>query len=265
MGRTLACDMARPWYELDGERLIPTGVAVGPIGGAQHGAAVAAIVARAVEAAPSPVPMDIVRLTIDLSRRVPLGVTEARANVRRGGKRVQVVEVTLLVDGAEVGRSEGLRMRSGEVIDPTEIRPDVPPVFDRSTHMTDSPWPGSVFLGSMDITFEHFGGGRALYWLRICDQMIAGETMSPAVRAAVAADVVLTGGSTFPNNASLNADLTMSLHRLPVGEWIRIESAVHANAGGWGTSVGTLADLQGAFGHVTKSVLYADAQPGSHF
>ncbi len=255
--------MTRYWYELDGERLIPTGAAAGPVEGTQHGSAVAAIVARAVDSMPSPGPMDIVRLTIDLSRRVPLGVTEVVANIRRAGRRVQVVEVNLLVDGVEVGRSEGLRMRRGEVIDPAEIRPDVPPVFDRSTHMSEPPWGGNEFLGSMDQTFEYFGGGRAAYWLRIRDQMIQGETMTPATRAAVAADVVLTGGSTYPKNSSLNADLTLSLHRLPVGEWIRIESTVHANAGGWGTSVGTLADLQGAFGHVTKSVLYDEAQPSS--
>ncbi|CAB4365477.1 MAG: hypothetical protein F2681_16865 [Actinobacteria bacterium] len=257
--------MTRYWYELDGERLISTGTAAGPVEGTQHGAAVAAIVARAVDSLPSPGPMDIVRLTIDLSRRVPMGVTEVVTNIRRAGKRVQVVEVTLLVDGVEVGRSEGMRMRRGEIIDPAEIRPDVPPVFDRSTHMTESPWGNSGFLGSMDMSFEHYGGGRAAYWLRICDQLIEGETMTPATRAAVAADVVLTGGRTYPNNASLNADLTLSMHRLPVGEWIRIEAAVYANAGGWGTSVGTLADLQGAFGHVTKSVLYADPQPGSSY
>ena len=80
-----------------------------------------------------------------------------------------------------------------------------------------------------------------------------------------AADVVLTSGGTYPNNASLNADFTLSMHRLPVGEWIRIEAAVYANAGGWGTSVGTLADLEGAFGHVTKSVLYTDPQPDSSY
>lgn len=253
--------MSRHWFELDGERLIPTGISVGPIAGAQHGSAVAAIVTRAVEATPSPVPMDVVRVTVDLSRVVPMGITETRVNVRRAGKRVQVVDVTLLVDGVECGRSEGLRMRRSDIIDPAHIRPDVPPPFDPSTHMSEAPWAGGDFVNSMDITYEHFANGRAAYWLRLSDQMIAGETMSPAVRAAVAADMVLTGGGTFPNKSSLNADLTMSLHRLPVGEWFRLVSAVYANPGGWGTSVGTLADMQGDFGHVTKSVLYAEAPP----
>ncbi|MDO8389861.1 MAG: thioesterase family protein [Actinomycetota bacterium] len=257
--------MARHWFELDSDRLIATGVAVGPIIGAQHGAAVAAVVARAVDAVPSPVPMDIVRLTIDLSRRVPMGVTETRVNVRRAGERVQVVEVTLLVDGVECGRSEGMRMRRAAIIDPAEIRPDVPPVFDRSTHLPQSPWGDSEFMESMDITFEHYGSGRAAYWLRLSDHMVAGETMTPATRAAAVADVVLTGGKTYPNNASLNADLTLSMHRLPVGEWFRIDAMVRANPGGWGTSVGTLADLQGDFGYVTKSVLYDEPLPGSHY
>ena len=257
--------MTRPWFQLDGERLIATDLPVGPVPGALHGSAVAAVIARAVELVPSPVPMDIVRLTIDLSRRVPLGAAEVRTNIRRAGKRVQVVEATLLVDGVECGRSEGLRMRRAAIIDPAQIRPDVPPVFDRTTHMQQPPWTGSEFLESMDLTFEHFGHGEAAYWLRLSDQMIAGETMSAAVRASVAADLVLTGGGAFPDNASLNADLTLSMHRVPVGEWFRIESSVHANEGGWGTSVGTLADLQGVFGHVTKSVLYDEPRPDSHY
>lgn len=257
--------MTSHWLELDGERLIPTGLGVGPIPTAQHGSVVAAIVARAVEATPTPVPMDVVRLTIDLSKAVPLGVTETRVEVRRAGRRIQVVDVFLLVDGVEYGRSEGMSIRRGDVIDPTEIRAETQHVFDRSTHLTEPPWSDSSFVNSMDITFEHFVNGRAAYWLRLDEQLIAGEKMSPVERAAAAADMVLTGGGAFPNNASLNSDLTMSLHRAPVGEWIRVDASVHANTGGWGSSVGTLADLQGEFGYVTKSVLYFDHVPDSHF
>jgi Thioesterase-like superfamily len=246
-----------PWYRRDGDRLIATGVGVGP-GGGQHGAAVAAVVARAVDATPSPVPMDIVRLTIDLSRAVPMGVTEVITTVRRAGKRLQVVEAIVSIDGVAVSRSEALRIRRGDVIDPSEIPPDTAPIYDPSANTVTSPWGKSAFMDSIEIAFEAYTPGRGILWLRLSDQLVEGEIMTPATRAAIAADLSFTGGGMYKNNPSLNADLNLNMHRLPTGERFRIESTVLANPGGWGTSIGTLSDESGPFGYVTKSVLYAD-------
>ena len=110
---------ARFWFRPAPDGLCPTGVAVSPhADDAQHGSAIAALVARAAEQVEAPGLMDIVRMTVDLTRRVPTGLTTTEVHVRRAGKRIQVVEVTICVDGEPYTRSEVVRMRSGDVIAP---------------------------------------------------------------------------------------------------------------------------------------------------
>src|ERR1700691_2869965 len=85
----------------EGDALEPTDLAAGPewVPGSQHASVVTALMARAVEATPSTAPLRLTRLTVDLSRVVPTGLTRARSSVRRDGSRVQVVDVDLTVDG----------------------------------------------------------------------------------------------------------------------------------------------------------------------
>src|SRR5207344_3429748 len=86
--------------------------------GAQHGGAPAALIARAVERAESVVPMDVVRITYELLRPVPLAPIELATRVLRDGKRVQLVEASLCAAEQEVVRATALRIRSDDVSAP---------------------------------------------------------------------------------------------------------------------------------------------------
>ncbi len=101
------------------EVLVPHERASGPwFPGVQHGGAVAGIVMRAIEGLPSAVPMAVTRLTLDLSRKVPLRATTVETRVVRDGMRVQAVEAVVAVDGVEVSRATALRLRTAvDVID----------------------------------------------------------------------------------------------------------------------------------------------------
>jgi hypothetical protein len=252
--------MSRYWYRADGEALVPTGVAVAPRNAAaQHGAAVAGIIARAVDAAPSPVAMALVRLVVDLSRQVPLGRTEVLTEVRRAGRRVQVIEATVVVDGTPVTRSHALRMRTGEVVDPAEIPAlEAPPPREGPPCETPVPWSNNRLFDSMDLAFEYFDRASTAYWVTLDDQLVEGELMTPATRAAVASDFTLTGGALMPGYPATNADVVMALNRLPVSTRVRIQSTVRLDPGGWGTSTGMMTDAAGHFATVTKSVLYSE-------
>ena len=52
----------------------------------------AGVFARAIERVPSAVPMTTTRLSIDMSRRVPMGPTRVDTEVVRDGKRIQAIE-----------------------------------------------------------------------------------------------------------------------------------------------------------------------------
>src|SRR5690349_14379468 len=77
-------------YLPDGpDRFAPTELSRGPWdANAQHGGAPAALIARALERVESAVPMDVVRITYEFLRPVPLTPLDLRTRVLRDGKRV---------------------------------------------------------------------------------------------------------------------------------------------------------------------------------
>ena len=105
----------RPIFIPDGDLLIPQPEAAGPwFPGVQHGGAIAALVARAVEAVPSAVPMVTTRLMVDMSRRVPMGPTKVEAEVVRDGLRLQAVECQFGVPAAPLPALADLVERAAE-------------------------------------------------------------------------------------------------------------------------------------------------------
>jgi len=246
------------WYRSVPGGLQSTGVAVSPHAeDAQHGSAVAALVARAAELNESPVPMDIVRITVDLSRRVPNGLTTTSVDVRRAGKRVQVLDVTVLVDGRPYSFSQVVRMRGGAVLDSNDLPPSDPPVVEDPARRLDvTPWGESSFMRSVRPSFESWEQSSARYWVTMDDQMIDGEPMSPYVRAAAAADLSLSGGRLAPDHPSTNTDLHIAFHRPPSGTRFLIESEIQVTPNGWGSSVSTLSDAHGRVASLTKSILF---------
>src|SRR5439155_11424662 len=103
------------FYRLDDNGdLLPNPLAEGPpwLPGTQHGSMVTALLARAIEAAPSAVPMRLGRLTVELARAVPMGPTQVEVKATRDGKRVQVLDAHLVVDGEVGARGTALRIRT---------------------------------------------------------------------------------------------------------------------------------------------------------
>src|SRR6185437_1698978 len=71
-------------FRLDGARAMPTRYAAGPWSPSlQHGSAPAAIIARTAERIPTPSPMRVVRMTIDLMRPVPTAPLTIRWSMER--------------------------------------------------------------------------------------------------------------------------------------------------------------------------------------
>jgi hypothetical protein len=250
-----------PYHSLDGALIVPSGIAISPWSSTvQHGATLAGLVARAVETMPSVAPMHLARLTVDLTRATPLGPTRVETEVVRNGKRIQVVDVTVLVDDHPYCRGQGLRIRTDAVIPPA----DLPPLWDTDGAPTEpplvpvvSPLGTSPFLQSLDMKWESWDPGCGVLWIHLGDWFVDGETTTPATRAAVAAELVMTGGGLLSTDhyRVVNADLGINLTRAPVGEDIRVSSVVRVNAGGHGISEGVMHDRLGRFGSVTKALL----------
>ena len=101
-----------PIYRVEGATAETSAFAGGPWDPKlQHGAAPAALICWAVERLPSPVPMRVVRLTVDLMRPVPVAPLTIESEVLREGRKIQLVSVRLLANGTEGVRATALRVR----------------------------------------------------------------------------------------------------------------------------------------------------------
>src|SRR5689334_337633 len=99
-------------YRVEGAKIETSAFAGGPWDPKlQHGSAPSSLICWAVERLPSPVPMRVARLTIDLMRPVPVAPLSLETEVLREGKKIQLVGVRLLSEGKDVVRATALRIR----------------------------------------------------------------------------------------------------------------------------------------------------------
>jgi hypothetical protein len=258
-----------PFYQRAGEGLlVPTELAYGPpwLPGTQHGSMVAALMARAVEATPSAVAMHLTRLGVDLSRPVPLGRTRVDAEVTREGRRLQMLALTLVVDDRVQARGTATRIRvSDGVIQPGDMPapwPDDAPVGRPGDQAVPSPLGADLLWDAHQARWQAYSPGAGTVWLRPQNPLVEGEPLTPTVRAALVADLVMTAGGIVPPEryVVVNPDLTLALARLPDSEWIELSSCVRLDGNGVGISDGALFDERGWIGTAVKSLL-AERRP----
>jgi hypothetical protein len=247
----------------DGHLLVPSPGAAGPwFPDVVHGGAIVGLLARAVEAAPAAGPMVTTRLSVDMTRRVPLRPARVVAEVVRDGRRVQSLEARYLVDDEVVARAAAIRIRVDDTV--------VPPDTELPALPEDDPLPGPDQVPAMDLTFDRIdfvhnftmhrsepAPGTAVSWVRLDTAFVAGEDLLPAVRLAIIADMVPSAAQVldFHRYLSVNPDLSVSIARLPQGEWIGSRAVVRVNPDGHGQTEARLHDRSGGFGLSVKSLL----------
>ena len=100
-------------------------------------------------------------------------------------------------------------------------------------------------------------GPRKL-WLRLLIPIVADQEPSGAQRAVAAADYGTNGTYArlpFAQWSYMNADLTVSLSRAPVGEWIGLETDGIVQPTGTGLSIAQIYDQGGRVGQSAQSLL----------
>lgn len=248
-------------YTPDREFLIPGHLTEGPWSpDAQHGGAVAALLARTAESVAAPGAMQIVRLTVELLRPVPLRPLLATATVSRPGRKVQLVDAHLTVDGRDVAWARALRIRT-ESVDVPAHEPDPaspPPPADfvglRSVPVR-TPFATAVDLRFISGSWDE--PGPVQMWSRLTVPVVAGEEPSPMQRTAAGADFG-NGVSRildFETHVFINPDLTVSLSRVPAGEWIGFDVVTRLSSDGYGQAESLIFDRIGPAGRATQSLL----------
>jgi len=249
-----------PFFVPDKDTFVPNEIAQGGWGPTLGGQVVGGLLARAVEEkAPDGDGEALVpaRLTVDILRRVATAPVRVHADVVRVGRRMQALDAVMTQDDEIVARASTLYLRRSEQpftdggpwTTPVTMPPipDEPDEFDESVPMFITPYGRPADEEGFGFVWQYDGPRYA--WVREIRDLVAGEAISPFVRAAMAVDVsasmtnFTTGGLAF-----INADYTLTLCRLPEGEYIGLAALSHASAAGIATGTATLYDARGPIG-----------------
>lgn len=247
-------------------RFLPTELSRGPWDpGAQHGGAPSALLVRAFERLAPDERLLLARVTYEFVRPVPLAELEVRAEVIRPGRRVQLLEGSVLTtDGQEVVRARALRVvRTDVEAGPDADRAPEPDVFAQA-RASDYPRAELAMFATdaMDIRFVQgtFNEpGPATAWFRLRVPLVDGEQTTSLQRLAAAGDFGngISAAVSWDHHLFINPDLTLYLERSPVGELICLKSRTRIATGGIGIAESVLYDERGRVGRAVQALVVA--------
>jgi hypothetical protein len=260
------------FFTVDGDSYLPSAMTRGPWGVAMGGQIVGGLLGWGIERSGIDPDFQPARLTVDLLRPVLLEPVQIHASVQREGRRLKLVDGTLVQNGRTVARAGALFLRrgdhpEGEVWSAPMQMPPLPTGSDGFP--ADMPfliWGyGATLEGSPGIATGEWeqSHSQKFAWTRLFRPMVHGHPLTPLVRLAFVGDVTSslthwgTGGLRY-----INADYTVTASRLPDGEYIGLAAQSHYSTAGVATGSATLFDRHGPIG--TSSAL-ALAQPAEAF
>ena len=250
-------------YRVDQDIATPTAYTAGPWGDdLQHGGAPTALVAWAAERLTTREPMQVMRITVDLLRPVPIAPLTIRSEVVREGRKIQLCAVTLLREDVVVVRATVLKIRCAELqLPPTVVDEKVtlpgPEAGEPADVPEDDPRRFIRGLTLRVVQGQFRAPGPAAIWFRVERPLFEGEPPTALQRVAMIADFC-NGVSTPLNFRSwtfINGDLTISLARLPVGDWILLDAQTWLGDQGAGIAFAKLGDSRGYFGRAIQSMV----------
>jgi hypothetical protein len=250
-------------YRVEQDTAFATEFTAGPWDpGLQHGGAPTALIAWAAESIPTREPMQVMRITVDLLRPVPIAPLQFRAEVVREGRKIQLCAVTLLHENVVVARASVLKIRRAEFsLPPTAVEERIALPGPEAGREADVPSsnPNALIRGmTMRVVQGNFRQtGPAAIWFRVDRPLFADRPLTPLQRTAMVGDfcngvstVLEWGEWTF-----INGDLTISLARPPLGEWILLDAQTWLGDGGSGIAFAKLGDERGYFGRAVQSLV----------
>ncbi|MFZ2114732.1 MAG: thioesterase family protein [Solirubrobacteraceae bacterium] len=103
----------------------------------------------------------------------------------------------------------------------------------------------------------HVPSGAATVWMRLRHPLLPDEPLTPLARVVATSDFGNGVATVLPFDQYLfiNADLTISLDRRPVGEWVALDARTLLHPGGIGWAESVLHDELGPLGLATQALV----------
>ena len=269
--------MRDSFYVADGGRFVSTELTRGPWDpDAQHAGPPAALIAREIERHPSPVSgpharWQVGRITHEVVRPVPIAPLTLAIRVERPGRSVELLSAELRDAGGTVMRALAWRI----AIVPIELPPGLASTEGESAaRRLPDPAPPAAgterpffdtgarvgYQSAVETRFtvgSYTEPGPATVWMRQRVALVAGEEPTPLQRVLIAADSGNGVSATLDlaRYLFINVDLTVHLHRMPVGEWICLEAITVPEPSGIGLADAMLHDQRGPIGRALQTLL----------
>ncbi|MDI3387602.1 thioesterase family protein [Streptomyces sp. B-S-A8] len=195
------------------------------------------------------------RISFDILGRLALDEIEIRVETLRPGRTIELLEAVALIAGRPVVRARAWRLAAadtssvaggaaGRLTSPQEVAP----------WPMESVWPGG-YIASIDVRpLAPPQPGRTTAWISTPLDLVAGQPSSALASYVALVDtangIAVRRSPTewmFPN-----VDLTLHLHRQPVGGWTGLDTTVTFGPTGQGITSTVLHDVEGAVGHAQQ-------------
>jgi hypothetical protein len=254
------------FYVTDGDGFRATELTRGPWDpGHQHAGPPSALIGRAIEALEGGDDFHVGRVTLEIMRPVPIGPVSVEARIARPGRRVQMVEATMLgEDGEELIHARAWRIREAALDLPDEVLAltahpfpeeedtDFFPTGEDAGYHTAMEW--------RSVSGGFLAPGPATVWMRQKVPLVAGEEPSPLQRLLVVADVGngVSAVLDWRRFIFINVDLTVVVERMPEGEWVCVDAVTRPRESGIGSAESELSDRRGRVGRAIQTLLFAE-------
>ncbi len=252
------------------EWFVPTGFARGPWDpDACHGGPPTGLLARALERTLPDI--RLARLTVDLARPVPMAGFSIETEIVKAGRATGTTRATIVdADGVPRAVATGMHVMTSPValfpavldnsgLETPRLADSEPGAFPIARLLHDLP----AFNRAVTQRYPRGEGpnpGSTTVWMRTI-ALLPDEDPSPFQRICPLADC----GNAFSRHAEpgqvqfINADLTVALHRDPVGEWLGSRTVSHWQPSGIGLADALLFDDDGPVGRALQTLLLRPA------
>lgn len=226
----------------------------------QHFSPLSGLIVQAVaesRAARPDGPGTITRISHDILGVIPRERTTIEVRVLRPGRTIELVEAVTSVGGRAVVDTRAWLLADADSapVAGTETAPLPPPAWPAWSMSTV--WSGGFIAGLQAHRDPESRPGRARVWLGTDRVLLADEPVDPAARYCAMIDTANGIAVRADPRAWIfpNVDLTVHLHRPPVGEWTGLDTTVSMGQTGQGVTATVLHDLDGPVGTAAQSVI----------
>lgn len=206
----------------------------------------------------------LVRLTVEVTRPIPFAGFTIDAEITRAGRSVATAALSIVdLDGRVVASAHTSHLAARP--DDARIPTTTAPVTDLAAAQP-GPFPLAAtrhglraFMDGVEVCYppgEDRSPGPTTIWMRTIP-LIKGEEPSPFQRICPLADCgnALSRLAEPDRMGFVNTDLTIHLHRQPVGDWLGSRAESAWNADGIGLSDALLFDAHGPVGRAMQTLL----------